>query len=276
MTDVSIPSDFLTKVQAALPPGYVIDDYLDRGGQGAVFRGAFNGESVAIKLFHPLGNTARRLARELDLLQRVDCPFLVKVRGNHEVTVEGVCYPLVAYEYLPGGDLRDLLRPDSVEVAYRSLCTIGHQISVAVEVLWGNRIVHRDIKPGNIMQSTSERYVLVDVGLARHLDRSDITALGGAPGTLGYKSPEQAGGRRHLTIHSDVFSLGVTLYQLATRRHPFNNDQNLVGRLVPTLLHQVRPSIPVPFSRLIQQMMESRPSDRPANVSQRFRQFSEE
>jgi serine/threonine protein kinase len=115
----------------------------------------------------------------------------------------------------------------------------------------------------------------VDVGLARHIDRSDITALGGAPGTPGYKSPEQARGRRHLTVHSDWFSLGITLYHVATKCHPFNGQQHNIGVTNPVPMQDHRRNLPESFCRLVHDMLSIVPAKRPRSPGTRFQQLLE-
>ena len=265
----------LDAIRTVLPPGYTVDSYLDQGGQGAVFRGTVDGRAAAIKLFMP-GNDERRLERELSLLTSIACQHLVQIIRNDWVVYRGTRLPLVAYELHSGGDLRKYLEPSAVQVEWRTLAKIGHHVGQAIESLWNKRIVHRDVKPGNIVCSDDGRFILVDVGLARHIDRSDITAAGAAPGTNGYKSPEQARGRRHLTINSDWFSLGVTLYHIAAKRHPFNGMQQLIGNMTPSPLEQARQDMPEQLCRTIHQMMAAAPAMRIRDVVTRFRQFDEE
>jgi eukaryotic-like serine/threonine-protein kinase len=121
--------------------------------------------------------------------------------------------------------------------------------------------------------SADGRNVLVDVGIARHLTLTDLTGVGGWAGTPGFMSPEQAVGRRSLTIHSDTFSLGVTLFQLAARRHPFNNAQHFIGRMPPPPLRSARPDLAPTFVNLIHAMMEVRPTRRPNQVAQLMASF---
>jgi len=246
-----------------------IDDFIDAGGQGVVFRGSLYGKPVAVKLFDRTNNP-RRLDRELDLLKKIDCPYLVKVVESRTVFISGQQVPVVIYEYHSGGDLRNRLAPTRPLLPVQELLKIGLHVGTAVEELWQKRIVHRDIKPGNIVASQDGRFILVDVGLARHVDRSDITAPGGAPGTSGYKSPEQAKGRRSLTISSDVFSLGVTLYELATKIHPFNKSQALIGAQSPPLASKRRSDLPEAFCRLLKDMLANVPANRPRTIAARF------
>jgi len=263
------PPNVLATLREALPPEYSVEDYIDGGGQGAVFRATLNGERIALKVFRPDADL-RRLQRELSLLSEIDCPNLVKILNAAQIDVGGFRTTVVAYEYLDGGDLRRLITGNGPPLDANTIIDVGCQASSAIEALWKRRIVHRDVKPANIVRAGDDRYVLVDVGLARHLDLSDITAPGGAPGTQGYKSPEQAKGRRSLTINSDVFSLGVTLYELAARHHPFNRAQHMVGTTSPPPLQQIRADFPEPLCRTIHQMMAIVPSERPANIHTHF------
>jgi len=269
------PDEALREFQRLLPTDFELYAYVDGGGQGKVFRGTVGGQAAAIKIFDPSGDP-RRFKRELALLKSVSCPFLVKVLRDTVVRDGSTSYPVIAYEFHQGGDLRRLLLPHAPAASAASICKLGLQMSEAIQALWEKRIVHRDIKPGNIVEATGGNFVLVDVGLARHLDRSDITALGGAPGTSGYKSPEQAAGRRHLTINSDVFSLGVTLYELACKRHPFGRSQQVIGRTTPQPLGKTRGDIPRDAARLIHQMLSTSPGDRPRFIANRFRELCAE
>jgi serine/threonine protein kinase len=266
------PDDLLVALRASLPPGYTIDGYLDRGGQGSVYSGTLAGENVAVKVFE-LGADRRRIDRELDLLQKMDCPYLVTVRGTADVLISGTQFSIVAYELLPGGDLRQFVQPSSPNLDWAAIVRIGKQVSTAITALWRERIVHRDIKPANIVRADDDRFVLVDVGLARHIDRSALTAIGVAPGTSGYMSPEQARGRKNLTIQSDVFSLGITLYEIAAKRHPFNRTQYLIGNIAPQPLNQSRADLPDNLARLIHQMLSPVPHQRPHDIRHRFEQM---
>lgn len=259
-------------LRANLPADVTVDSYVDEGGQGAVFQGTVKGATAAIKVFSPHGNP-RRLERELSLLRSIDCPHLVRILWDGSVDLGGLSCSIVGYEFHPGGDLRRLLTPHNPHIDANALIQLAAHISEAVEALWTRRIVHRDIKPGNIVQASDGRFVLVDVGLARHLDRSDLTAAGVSPGTSGYKSPEQANGRRNLTVHSDWFSLGVTLYEIATRRHPFGRRQPMFGMASPPPLTTLRPDVPPSFSRLIVEMIAERPANRPRDVNSRIQQL---
>lgn len=264
------PQDLLALVRAAAPPGLTVTDFLAQGGQGAVFRGSLNGEAVAVKLFDPASDL-RRLARELEIYRTISSPHLVRVRSFHTIVLIGQPVPVVCYEFHSGGDLTACLAPSAPALAAEELVAVALGVGAAVDELWARRIVHRDIKPANILKAADGRVVLADVGLARHLDRSTITLPGAACGTRGYMSPEQARGRRNLTVHSDVFSLGVTLFELATKQHPWNRNHAITGTLAPLVdLAAVRPDLPPRLVQQIRRLLAAAPHQRPTSVVASF------
>ncbi len=229
---------------------------------------------MALKVFR-LDYDPRRMHREVSVLRRLDCPHIVRLLRVDDISLRGASYSLVTYEYLSGGDLRQFLTPDAPPVPVDSLVRIGMQIGCGIECMWKQRCVHRDVKPANIIRASDERYVLVDVALAMHLDLARITASGLVPGTPGYQSPEQARGRRNLTVHSDIFSFGVTLYEIATRQHPFGGVQQMIGQQEPRAIESIRRDLPRSFVRLVIRMLAYVPAERPANVCDRFQQLAE-
>lgn len=269
-----IVTDLLERVRRALPPHYRVERPLGTGGQGAVFLGTLKGRQVALKLF-TADTDLKRVEREIQTLMGVKCSNLVKLYNVELITVDGVSVPLAAYEYISGRDLRAAVDDQASQLDCMSLVQIGSQIAGAVEALWAKRIVHRDIKPENIIAAADGRYVLVDVGFALHLDLSTISAYG-VPGTRGYKSPEQAKGRRKLTIHSDIFSLGVTIYELAAKQHPWGRNQQIMGRLSAPPLASVRPDLSPRLIRLVHQMLAVRPAERPIDIQARFNALVED
>jgi len=267
---MTVPADPLAPIRAALPADYCVDDHINSGGQGSVFRGKVHGTPAAIKVYSATSDP-RRIERELTALRSIDCPHLVKVLDTTAIEIGGTRHEVIAYELLEGHDLNaHLIAGRRLDAA--ALGRLGAEVGTAIEHLWVKRIVHRDVKPANIME-TARRNVLVDVGLARHLDRSALTMVGAVAGTPGYMSPEQAGGRRNLTNRSDVFSFGLTLYELATGVHPFARDQRVVGHIPFAPLGTLRPDLPAGLSTLVDAMLHPIAHRRPDDLRMQFGQF---
>ena len=144
----------------------------------------------------------------------------------------------------------------------RQVVQTGRDVAEAIVVLWTKRIVHRDIKPSNILVSTDGRSVLIDLGVARYLEFTTLTAPGHSIGTYGYMSPEQAGASRRLTCKSDIFSLGIVLQEALSGKHPTLHDQVALHNGGPSTA-TLRQGLPLDLAGLIDSMVESRPFKRP-------------
>lgn len=258
----------IDRLRSVLPSGVTVSGPLGAGGQGTVFCGVCDGKDAAVKVFKTNADL-RRVDREIKLLSQLTCPYVVRLLRSISATIETDQLRILVYELHDGGDLNQCLLPTAAAVAPTELIKIGSNVATAIDTLWTHRIVHRDIKPANIVRAADGRYVLVDVGFARHLDRSDLT-IGGAPGTTGFRSPEQARGRKALTIHSDVFSLGITLYALASRVHPFGGRD--LGMPVPVDMTPLtaRGDLPENFVNIVEQMLDFTPARRPTDAAARF------
>jgi serine/threonine protein kinase len=198
------------QLDECLPKKWEVQSSLGSGGQGAVFLGTVNGTPAAIKLFHDTED-AKRVAREVEALQKLECPNVVKMLACCSVNVADRPCQVVAYEYLDGGDLKRCVAKNHERPTKAVLASIARDICRALEALWSVNIVHRDIKPANIVETSDGRYVLVDLAFARHLDESSLTQTGWTVGTKGYMSPEHQRAWKNLTVDSDMYSLGATL-----------------------------------------------------------------
>ncbi len=218
------------QLDECLPKKWEVQSPLGKGGQGAVFLGAVAGTQAAIKLFHDTEDT-KRVAREIEALKKLECPTVVKMLAYCSVSVAGRPCQVVAYEYLDGGDLKRYVGQEHEPPTKAVLVSIARDVCRALEALWSVNIVHRDIKPANIVETSDGRYVLVDLAFARHLDESSLTQTGWTVGTKGYMSPEHQRAWKNLTVDSDVYSLGATLLELATRELPSGNQEDVRARL---------------------------------------------
>lgn len=254
-------------VRTALPE-FEIERAVGDGGQGTVFLGRWNGAPVVLKLFEP--DDPRRVDREVKFLSSHTCPNLVQAHGRRDIELGGLQIPVVIYEYLPGGDLGPLMTPAAPRVEANVLREIGISVATAIEALWRARIVHRDIKPKNIVRAADGRFVLVDLGFALHLERSGITTIGIGLGTRGFMSPEQLRGRRDLTLRSDIFSLGVTLYALASRRLPYATPSDLFSPRPAASLSAIRADLPRSLCQAIECCLQKPVVRRPIDVVSLF------
>jgi serine/threonine-protein kinase len=203
---------------------YELLDKIGAGGMATVYRARDlrSGGIVAVKVLHP------HLAENREYIERFwrEARATVGLRSPRiaralEVSREGAtCY--LAMEYAPGVTLQQLIQE-------RGPLPVGQALAIAAQVADGlqaaheRRIVHRDIKPQNIMVAADGSVKVMDFGIARAGDLSGVTRSGVFVGTLLYASPEQADGRL-VDIRSDIYALGVTLYQMLAGETPFNAD----------------------------------------------------
>ncbi len=227
-----------TNAAAALAAGtrvgpYLLDRELGQGGMGAVWLahrddGTVN-RQVALKLplVHRSTALAERFARERDILASLTHPNIARLY-DAGVTAEG--QPFLALEYVEGKPITahcdDLLLP----VRERLQCFL--QVAAAVQYAHAALVIHRDLKPGNILVSSDGQVHLLDFGIAKLLDEpsaqaaeTELTLLAGRALTLDYASPEQIDGRAIGTA-SDVYSMAVVLYQLLTGHKPYQLKRN--------------------------------------------------
>jgi len=240
------------------------------GGMGVVFRAIqlTTGRHVALKLL------PRRLARdkayvgrflrEAQAAARLDHPNIVRAIDAGEAA--GRFY--FAMELVAGESLKERLRRLG-RLPEREVVAIGRQIALALEHANARGIVHRDVKPANILITPEGVAKLADLGLARHSTDGSVTLDGLPIGTPLYMSPEQARGRE-ADIRSDIYSLGATLYHAATGSLPFVGEnatavitKHLFEKPVPP--RQRAPQISEGLSLVIMKMLAKRPADRYQN-----------
>jgi len=264
-----------------MPPAFLghyrVDSPLGRGGMGEVFR-AFDtrlNRAVAIKLISEGGaaraSAVQRFLREARAASALNHPNIVTVHDVGE-TPDGRHY--IVQEFIEGRTLRSVLDDG---VALTAIVEIGRQVSRALSAAHAAGIVHRDVKPENVMLRADGYVKVLDFGLARVDDpaASDLptqanqdTAAGTVLGTASYMSPEAA--RANLAgPPADVFALGVVLYEMAAGRRPFV-AATTVGVLAavlseqPVPLARLNPAVPYALDELVQRMLAKEPERRPS------------
>lgn len=249
-------------------PNLQLGQPLNHGGQGLVFRATFREVDAVLKLYKDGHET--RAIRECQALIELDSPQLVRLLDHGNALIKGVSYVYTITEFVDGTSLDEKIKLGKLSEA--ELRTIGIWVARAIQALWEpNHIVHRDIKPANIIVRDNGEAIVIDLGIARHTDLETITQPNHWIGTLGYMSPEQARGMKQLTFRSDVFALGVTLYEAATGSHPFDRKQDLVGKLRPVSLQRF--GFSGAFSGLIDDMLATDPLDRAPSMVQLLNRF---
>lgn len=212
----------INNVRPFLPADLQVHELLSVGGQGVVYRGMVDGVEAAVKFYLP-GQVDKRIEREIRALKEIQCSTIVDLLWSDRVDFPDHELNVVATSFVEGTPLNQIIKQGKLEEL--QLGVLAYDVALAIQAMWAKRIVHRDLKPSNILLRPNSRACVIDLGVARHLNDSSLTQVGGTWGTLGYLSPEQRRLARQLTCKSDVFALGVVLLEAALGRHPTFGDQ---------------------------------------------------
>lgn len=247
---------------------YVITDWIGQGGMGQVFKGVHQvmGRVVAIKVL-PLNKTTEgtveSFMREIRTQARLDHPNLVRA---HDAGKDGNVHYLVV-EYVPGTDLRRLVRLRG-KLSIQQAASIVRQAAEGLDYAHRQHLIHRDVKPGNILVTPEGIAKVSDLGLAAFMAEGENDPRHGkVVGTADYLSPEQIQSPKDITKVTDIYSLGCTLYYAVTGKVPFpgGTAKNKARRhLEETPWHPRRfnEEISDEFVDLIADMMEKSPANR--------------
>jgi serine/threonine protein kinase len=258
---------------------FVLQNELGSGGMGRVFLGrdAILDRPVAIKLLkliHGSTDLGDRFQREGRTAARLAHPNVVPVYGAGEALFDGRETPYIVMEYIPGGDLQGLIA-ERGRLSGPELARLGEEICAGLAHAHEHGVIHRDIKPHNILLDDKGHAKVTDFGIARALDTSQVTTTGAYLGTATYSSPEQLWGRK-ATPKSDVYSLGATLYQAATGVPPFSRGTPLeiasqhVSR-TPTPPRERGAEVSKDLESLILTCLAKNPDERPTAEEMRSR-----
>jgi beta-lactam-binding protein with PASTA domain/predicted Ser/Thr protein kinase len=250
------------KVVARLGAGGMADVYLAEDQQ--------LGRKVALKLLHSRfaenPGFVERFRREAQAAAGLQHPNVVGVydRGAYD----GTYY--IAMEYLPGRTLKRLISEEAPLDPVRAI-DIAIQILKAARFAHHHGIIHRDLKPHNVIVDDSGHVKVTDFGIAR-AGASDMTETGSILGTAQYLSPEQAQGHA-VSSSSDLYSIGVVLYEMLTARVPFDAEQAVTIAIkhvseAPTAPTTINPRIPPELEQVVMWAMNKNPADRPRDADQ--------
>jgi serine/threonine-protein kinase len=282
-------------LREALAGRYRIERELGRGGMATVYlaRDLRHDRPVALKVLHP--DLARslgpdRFQREIRLAARLQHPHILTVldSGAGGPTGSGADALWFTMPFVEGETLRDRLRREK-QLPVDDAVRIAREAADGLGYAHGHGVIHRDIKPENILLSAGHALV-ADFGIARALSagaegrdggaEARLTETGLAMGTPAYMSPEQAAGERELDARTDVYSLGVVLYEMLAGEPPFTGPtaQAIAARRLSgeaPSVRQLRPSVPPGVEQAIRRAMAAVPADRYASAGELARALGE-
>jgi serine/threonine protein kinase len=251
---------------------YRLGSVLGQGGMAVVYRAEdlTLGRTVAVKILREaLGAEAElleRFRREARAAARLNHPNIIAV---YDVGQDGQTNYIVM-EYVEGKDLREMVREQG-SLSPELIVDLGCQIAAALEYAHRSGLVHRDIKSQNVLVTADGKVKVADFGIAVALGERSITQTGMVIGSVHYMAPEQAEGRP-ATPASDVYSLGIVLFEMATGRLPFTAESPIaIARLQleapPPPPQSINPRLPLPIAEVILACMEKDPETRPASAA---------
>jgi tetratricopeptide (TPR) repeat protein/predicted Ser/Thr protein kinase len=246
---------------------YEILGVLGQGGMGAVYKARDRelDRLIALKVIRPELATdpaiLQRFKQELILSRNITHKNVVRIYDLGEA--EGIRF--ISMEYVDGEDLRTLLRRAG-KFSPKEAIAVVEQVCRALDCAHSEGVIHRDLKPQNIMRDRHGRIVVMDFGLARSLGDSGLTQTGALVGTLEYMSPEQAVGST-LDQRSDIFSVGLIFYELLTGKAPYAAETAIASLMKRTReeaksASDVDASVPRSLSAIVSRCLEREPANR--------------
>lgn len=247
---------------------YELEQLVGRGGMGLVFRARdielhriVAVKTLAVHLI-PIAAARERFIREARASAALVHPHIVPV---HDVITEGPI-PALVMQFIAGPTLEVWLRKHG-RIEWRSVLQLAIQLADALSAAHACGLVHRDVKPGNVLlEADGSRALLSDFGLVRTLDAATLTRSGMLAGTPDYMSPEQARGET-VVQSSDLFSVGSMLYAMLTGHPPFRASDpmavmNRICHQAHRRLTECHPEIPIEVSRMVDKLLSKEPKRR--------------
>ncbi len=258
-------------IQRILARRYELQELIGGGGMADVYKAQDKllDRAVAVKILHQqYANDAEfveKFRREATAAAKLAHPNIVNI---YDVGEDGGSQYIVM-EYVSGPTLKEVIQQKGCLEPIEAV-RIAKEIASALESAHRNNLVHCDIKPHNILVMPDGHIKVTDFGIARAVSASTMTYSGSVMGSVHYFSPEQAKGTV-ITTKSDVYSLGVVLYEMLTGQLPFNGETSVSIALKhlqeePVPIRQLNPSIPPVLEAIVQKAMSKAPADRPSST----------
>ena len=266
MTETKSSSRKKIKERLKLGEEYRIIAQIGSGGMAEVYKA----EQVSLERLVAIKKLKSSLAENPEMLERFFREGKSAAHLQHENIVqvyqmgEAQKEHYLVMEYVEGRDLKNVLKT-SGPLPWEIACLIVRQVAQGLDFAHQRGYIHRDIKPGNIMITTQGEVKIMDFGIVRRVD-SELTQTGSFLGTPSYMSPEQLKGEG-ISPKSDLFSLGVVLYELVSGEKPFKaeNEASLVQKIInqkPTTVRKHNPLVPRRVWRIIKRLLQKNPKKR--------------
>ncbi|MCK4764739.1 MAG: serine/threonine protein kinase [Candidatus Aminicenantes bacterium] len=288
----------LKKIPEELLDRYEYNDYLGSGGFSDVFlvKGKNSETQRALKVmnsnhilnmlekeesedvvFKKFDKIKMRFLREAELYTQFNHPNIVKIDnyGLIEDKNVGITIPYLVMEYINGVQLRDILR-EQESIGYSRIMQISTEILKALVYIQKTSTIHRDLKPENIIieDKGKGKSVLIDFGLAKNvIDDFTLTTTGAAVGTLLYMAPEHFDDNSKLSIATDIYAMGVMLFEMLTGKAPFRGDKEIdiiqshLYEPVPDIMKE-QPNLPNGMGKIIKKAMAKKIEKRYQNAKE--------
>jgi serine/threonine protein kinase len=232
------------------------------GGFKRTFRASWHGEVVAVQVLER--SQPERLEREICALRRIESEHVPRLLDVTELNLGTETLPVFICEFIEGVTLEEKVRDGQLYGGSTELQKLAVDISLGLVAIHSNNLVHRDVKPENIIiRQGTGMAVIVDLGIAKHLDRTTITRA--QPGTPGWAAPEQIL-NQPVDKRADLFCLGLVLHYAAVGTHPFDGGEvnRNIAEGAPVV--GVEASHGVAWKRLIEWLLGKQPYERPRRI----------
>lgn len=264
---------------------FELEEQIGSGAMGVVFRARFvkNDRRVALKLLPKEvaanATLAARFQREMEILKDLRHPHIVHCFGG---TCEGDQW-FYAMELIEGGTLSTLLQEQG-KLPWRQTVEFGLQVCAALEHAHARGVIHRDLKPGNLLLTKGGKLKLGDFGLALVAAETRLTAAGKTMGSLHYMAPEQIQGKPPLSNRTDLYALGCVMFELLCGRTPFTGEA--MAEILQQHIREMPPKVsdftrdcPIGLESLVAELLQKAPERRPLDaqsVAMRLREVDED
>lgn len=213
-------------IEAAFPDLCGLKSLAPPSGQKDVYGATQNGNQVVLKLVKPVSGSEKRFAREIDAAASLEREFVPRILDHGVTSVNGESRHYLIEEFIPGAPLSAILVDQAVQGLPFALDLIKHLLEACAEFEKA-QLVHRNLKPANIIIDVKGKPRVIDFGIVRYLDRTSLTPSGtlAGVGTVGYGAPEQFRNEKpNIDSRSDLYSIGVIAYEVLSGQNPFRID----------------------------------------------------